>query len=849
MEFLTSQPKIFKGLAKQWRVTPQSANPDYTDELVSFKKYIEGEIQKQREEKKEKGIKVHISCKASFDVVKEGVLVDQPSYHFTAKSATILPSDLVEEETDHIFWRLQERIQDRKDRGSGFQFKAIQSFDVTTATFQPVVGGNWIKSPKWLIARRAVLNIESRDDECLLNCIVAHQHPVPSKKNPQRPSHYRRYHSEINVEGVNFPAGRKDLDRIEMLNPQLSLNVFTIEPQEKAKGQKRQKIVVHPYRISKNRGEGKVPIDLLLMEEETSTKRHYALIKDLGRLTRQACRKHNAMSYVCRYCVQHFTRQDLLDTHLELCEKQKPAALKFPTKGKDDFVQFRNYERMLEKEYYIICDWETKEKVNQNVQGLDEEGLSQEEKNEKPFPWIKNKKELSHAMKCKVCLMTKPCSKIKQSTTKLAHLEPFSFSYQVVGENGKFRLYQEEDCLEQFLINLKEDSRWIYHQLQRNNPILMNAEDHKRHEEATVCFICHEGFTEKNHKVAHHHHRQNTQADSNYIAPLCNECNLKHRTQRSVDILTHNLSKFDAHLVMDAIGQDVVHVKKVENMIAKTMEQYVSFDLYLRCDACIVAGKSAKCDEGDPPEDCYCKELLPLRFKDSFKFLSASLDKLVQNLKTKCFTIDCGDCNKEPCTKCKDKEDPKVVFPHTFQYVEDHYGKEWFEILNRKLPYPYSYVDSYERLDEKELPPKEAFYNKLLQEHISDKDYALVKKIWTELELDMRGLAELYLRWDVLNLADVFEDFRRMSLREDKLDPLHYLTLPSLSLDSALLKTGVRLELITDPTLSLWFSEMMRGGIVFTALRHFKANNPECPDDYNPGAPSQYLMYWDANNL
>ena len=133
-------------------------------------------------------------------------------------------------------------------------------------------------------------------------------------------------------------------------------------------------------------------------------------------------------------------------------------------------------------------------------------------------------------------------------------------------------------------------------------------------------------------------------------------------------------------------------------------------------------------------------------------------------------------------------------------------------------------------------------------EPISEEDYALVQKLWTELNLDMRSFAELYLLWDVYNLVDVFEDFRRMSMKEDGLEPLHYLTLPSLSLDSALKMTKIQLELISDPTLSLWFSEMMRGGLVFTGLRHFKANNEQCPD-YNPDAPESHLMFWDANNL
>ena len=56
----------------------------------------------------------------------------------------------------------------------------------------------------------------------------------------------------------------------------------------------------------------------------------------------------------------------------------------------------------------------------------------------------------------------------------------------------------------------------------------------------------------------------------------------------------------------------------------------------------------------------------------------------------------------------------------------------------------------------------------------------------------------LYLKTDVLLLADVFESFRKMSITHYKLDPANYLTAASLAWDAALLQTKIELELITD---------------------------------------------------
>lgn len=51
-------------------------------------------------------------------------------------------------------------------------------------------------------------------------------------------------------------------------------------------------------------------------------------------------------------------------------------------------------------------------------------------------------------------------------------------------------------------------------------------------------------------------------------------------------------------------------------------------------------------------------------------------------------------------------------------------------LLRQKGVYPYEYVDIYERFDETKLPPKEAFYNQLSREHISDAVYQLWSNYW-----------------------------------------------------------------------------------------------------------------------
>ena len=104
-----------------------------------------------------------------------------------------------------------------------------------------------------------------------------------------------------------------------------------------------------------------------------------------------------------------------------------------------------------------------------------------------------------------------------------------------------------------------------------------------------------------------------------------------------------------------------------------------------------------------------------------------------------------------------------------------------------------------------------------------------------------------YLLTDILLLADVFENFRKMALETYDLDPVHYYSLPGLSWDAMLKYTGVELELITDPDMHLMVEKSMCGGI---NICHWYTNsNHLSMDTYNENEEHRTLTYQDANLL
>ena len=136
-------------------------------------------------------------------------------------------------------------------------------------------------------------------------------------------------------------------------------------------------------------------------------------------------------------------------------------------------------------------------------------------------------------------------------------------------------------------------------------------------------------------------------------------------------------------------------------------------------------------------------------------------------------------------------------------------------LILRKGVYPYEYMDSFEKFNEASLPPKETFYSKLADSHISDEDYEHAKKVWKAYECETLGdYHNLYLATDTLLLADVFENFRKTCLKHYGLDPVHYYTSPGLSWDALLKHTDIKLELLTDCKMYLFIEKGIRGGKV-----------------------------------
>ena len=381
------------------------------------------------------------------------------------------------------------------------------------------------------------------------------------------------------------------------------------------------------------------------------------------------------------------------------------------------------------------------------------------------------------------------------------------YGYKVVCHQDQsyskpLEIYRGEDVIEKFIEKMYQEVSDCQKVMKKHfrKRLIKTKENELDFQNSTRCYICGEEYTDeeefvyingRKHKILNHPVRDHCHITGKYRGSAHNNCNLQLRLdpeKLKIPVIFHNLKGYDSHFI----------IKKLEkntniSVIANNFEKYISF----RIDS--------------------------LQFIDSFQFMSSSLDRLVSNL-------------------------PKDKFINTDLEFKDLEPFQ-LELLKKKGVYPYSYMDSFNKFEETELPNKKGFFNDLNNTAISDSEYQHAREVWDAFKIKNLGeYHDLYLKTDVLLLADIFENFRETCLKYYGLDPAHYLTSPGLAWDAMLKMTKIELDLITDIDQQLFIEKGLRGGISYITHRYARANNKYL-SDYNPEIEDSYLTYQDANNL
>jgi len=367
---------------------------------------------------------------------------------------------------------------------------------------------------------------------------------------------------------------------------------------------------------------------------------------------------------------------------------------------------------------------------------------------------------------------------------------------------AEMRNWHGEKCIEDYLAYLDKLVRELNTSMYSRTcqPMQISNEEQRNFDNVTHCPKCSSAFTleGKHRKVRDHCH-----ITGNYRGPLCHLCNSRLRLKRRVlPVVFHNFKGYDGHLICkQAIGA-MKHWKL--NIIPTTHEKYMSVS------AKVEVGKTKK------GKAIY----FTIIFLDSFQFLSSSLAALVDTL------------DQLPLTESR----LRAIYPS----ISD-------AVIRRKGVFPYSYFDSLSRLEETSLPSIDAFKDDLTGAECSTEDYAHAQKAWSEFQCrNFRMYTAKYMNLDIYLLADVFERFRALSLQEDGLDPVHFVSLPGLSYMACFKRTHEKIDLLQDIDMVRMFERGIRGGLTFVNKHKVEARIPELGNNQDGNV---HLTYIDQNNL
>ena len=164
---------------------------------------------------------------------------------------------------------------------------------------------SYLPLPKELKAKQGCLDNRSNDEKCFLWSILALLHPVQYGNHPTRVSKYQEYEHELNMSGIQYPVGIKDISKFEHQS-NISVNVYGYEDKK-----------ILPLRIT-TMTVARHHVNLLyITADETS---HYVLVEDLSRLISIQYNNHKGKHYFCQYCLHDCTSEEVLKTHLERCK-------------------------------------------------------------------------------------------------------------------------------------------------------------------------------------------------------------------------------------------------------------------------------------------------------------------------------------------------------------------------------------------------------------------------------------------------------------------------------------------------------------------------------------------------
>ena len=210
--------------------------------------------------------------------------------------------------------------------GSNFVFEIVDLLTVHIHKTNLKRGKSYIKSPEWILNKRATINPKNKDNKCFQYSITVALNHQNIENHPERISNIKPFIDKYNWKGIDFPAGIKDWKKFEENNKEVALNILYTPPNTKT--------INLAYKSKYNRKCKNQVVLLMITDNKQSDeidKWHYIALKSdsidngfnrpirsLSRLFRGITSNNNGDFY-CLGCLHSFQTDNALKRHERLC--------------------------------------------------------------------------------------------------------------------------------------------------------------------------------------------------------------------------------------------------------------------------------------------------------------------------------------------------------------------------------------------------------------------------------------------------------------------------------------------------------------------------------------------------
>jgi len=160
----------FQGWLRVWRMDISETNPNKGDifrfargNKEKFTDLVEQEIFEL------KNVKVGFGLEVKFSIERDGETQSMKNYFKTNRPYifTRYDKEEIKDKCDEFIENIKGEIESWSEMGSGWVVEKINIAYVNVACYEPLRGGTYLSLPANLAKKKAIINVQNRDNECL----------------------------------------------------------------------------------------------------------------------------------------------------------------------------------------------------------------------------------------------------------------------------------------------------------------------------------------------------------------------------------------------------------------------------------------------------------------------------------------------------------------------------------------------------------------------------------------------------------------------------------------------------------------------------------------------------------